>query len=132
MYQDGEVNIVKCRKCGTSFPVFIFVADTDTVTNGCVALSAPKNRIALTMQRLNESIEELELRIGSDYRVARVSFNEVASSAKGFSFQQFMKNYKPTIPTYSCIVCGAESEIIKTETKENFLTYGSIQVIKSR
>lgn len=60
MYQEGEISICECTKCGVNFPVFTFVADTDMVTTGCIALPGPHNNIALTMCGLDESIEAIE------------------------------------------------------------------------
>jgi hypothetical protein len=76
MYQEGEISIAQCSKCQESFPVFTFVADTDMITYGCVALTGIDKSIALTMQAANESNEQLESRAGSNYRIIRVKYQE--------------------------------------------------------
>ena len=129
MYQEGEIIISKCKKCRESFPVFSFVADTDMVTFGCVALTGKGNKIALTMQGANETDSETETRIGSEYKIVQVRYINEEFSAKGISFQEFRKVYNPPIPIYSCIYCGADAETIKTETKDQFLAYGKIEVV---
>ncbi len=59
MYQSGEVSISECNSHVVKyFPCllkyFPFVADTDMVTNGCVALTGPDNSIILTMSGANK------------------------------------------------------------------------------
>ncbi|WP_025565855.1 hypothetical protein [Psychromonas sp. SP041] len=128
MYQSGEVSISECNECGEVFPIFTFVADTDMVTNGCVALTGADNSIVLTMSRANESISDIENRIGSNHKIVRATYvNEPANNR--VSFQEFRKTYKPAKPIYTCISCGGKSTVIKHQTKEQFLTYGKIQVI---
>ncbi len=128
MYQEGRVSIVKCKTCMDSFPVFTFVADTDMLTSGCVALSAKGNKIILTMQATNETDSEVENRIGSNYKMVPVRYLDNGPSPVGMSFQEFRKVYRPRKAVYSCLSCGSDSEIVKTETKEQFLTYGKIEV----
>lgn len=129
MYEEGEIQVAKCKKCGESFPVFIFVADTDMVTTGCVSLTGKGNKIVLTMQTASESGQETEVRVGLGYKMVQVRYLDEGPSAKGMSFQEFRKVYKPPTPIYSCISCGSDSEVIKTETKSQFLTYGNIEVV---
>ena len=81
------------------------------------------------MQQPNETVLDIEARVGSGYKVVSVRYNDNIPSAKGMSFQGFRKAYKPPMPIYSCINCGSDSEAIKTETKEQFLTYGTIEVV---
>ena len=128
MYQEGQIAIAKCNKCGQTFPVFTFVANTDMVTTGCVALTGPGNKIVLAEQTENEVESEIEARIGSGYKIVKARFIDKGPSAKGMSFQEFRNVYKPPIPIYSCINCGDDSDVIKTETKEQFLVYGKIEV----
>jgi hypothetical protein len=129
MYQEGDVRIVQCKKCKETFPVFTFVADTDMVTMGCISLSAKGNKIALTMQQSNEKDSNLEARVGFGYKIVAVRYEDKNPSAKGVSFQDFLKTYKPATSIYSCINCGSDSEFLKFETKEQFLTYGTIKVV---
>jgi hypothetical protein len=128
MYQSGEVSISECNKCGEVFPVFIFVADTDMVTNGCVALTGPDNSIVLTLIKPDESLTELENHIGLNHKVVHATYVNEPINKKA-SFQEFRKTYKPAKPIYTCISCGGESTVIKHQTKEQFLSYGKIQVI---
>lgn len=129
MYQKGEVTIAQCKKCKETFPVFTFVADTDMATMGCISLSAKGNKIALTMQQSNETDSNIEARVGSGYKVVRVRYEDNNPSTKGMSFQAFRKVYKPATPIYSCINCCSDSETLKTETKEQFLASGTIEVV---
>ncbi len=128
MYQEGGITISECTKCGDKFPVFTFVADTDMVTTGCVALTGPSNSIVLTMCGPNESIEAIEARVGSNHKVVRASYEKELTN-KVSSFQDFLKTYKPATPIYTCIHCGGNSTVIKHETKEQFLGYGNIMVL---
>jgi hypothetical protein len=128
MYQEGEISIAQCSKCQESFPVFTFVADTDMVTSGCVALTGLDKSIALTMQAVNESNEQLEARAGSNYKVILVRYQETPIP-KGLSFQEFRKLYKPPTSIYTCIYCGCDSKTINHETKEQFLSHGKIEIL---
>ena len=128
MYQEGEISISECTKCGDNFPVFTFVADTDMVTTGCVALTGPKNSIVLTMFGPDESIEAVEAKVGLSHKVVRASYEEEPTN-KAESFQEFLKTYKPAKPIYTCIHCGGNAHVIKQETKELFLGYGNIKVL---
>jgi hypothetical protein len=129
MYQEGEVTIAQCQKCKETFPVFTFFADTDMVTIGCTSLTAKGNKIALTMQKPNEANSDIEARIGSGYKVILVRYDDKNLSNINMSFQTFLQKYKPAKPVYTCINCGSDSEAIKIETKEQFLTYGTIKVV---
>ncbi|UTW45414.1 hypothetical protein KFE80_00315 [bacterium SCSIO 12696] len=128
MYQEGEITISQCAKCGNKFPVFTFVADTDMVTAGCVALTGLSNSIVLTMCEPNEGIEAIEARVGSSHKVVRVTYKNTPTNNVG-SFQEFLKNHKPATPIYTCIYCGGNAKAIKHETKEQFLRYGNIEVL---
>jgi hypothetical protein len=128
MYQEGKISIVKCKSCGEEFAAFTFVAVTDMVTSGCVALTGYGFKIALTMQKGNERIEEIESRIGSGYKIVSVKFVKI-SIPDGLSFQEFSKLDNPYNAIYSCIRCGSDSYVIRTEEKEKFLTYGEIEVV---
>ncbi len=128
MYQEGEIKIIKCESCGEVFPDFTFIADTDMTTEGCVSLTGQRNNIVLTEQRGDESIKEIESRIGSNCKVLNVRFIET-KTPQGLSFQDFLKDNKPPTAVYSCIKCGSESLVIKQETKEQFLTHGELVVI---
>ena len=128
MYQEGEISISECTKCGDEFPVFIFVADTDMVTTGCVALTGPSNSIVLAMCGPEESIEAVETKVGSSHRVVRATYEKQPTNKAG-SFQEFLKTYKPATPIYTCIHCGGNATVIRHETKEQFLGYGSIEVL---
>ena len=128
MYQEGEISISECTKCGENFPVFIFVADTDMITTGCVALTGPSNSIVLTMRSPEESIEVIEAKVGSSHKVVRASY-EKEPAKKASSFQAFLKTYKPAIPVYTCIHCGGNARLIRRETKSQFLSYGNIKVL---
>lgn len=128
MYQEGQITIAKCRKCGNEFSVFTFVADTDMVTAGCVALSGPGNNIVLTEQDANESDSDIEARIGNGDGIVQVRYANSNQTPKGLSFQSFQKAHKPPVPIYSCINCGSDADEIKIETKEQFLAHGKIEV----
>jgi Zn ribbon nucleic-acid-binding protein len=128
MYQEGEISISECTKCGDIFPVFTFVADTDMVTNSCVALTGPSNSIVLTMCGSNDSVETIETKVGSGHKVVRASYRKEPTN-KADSFQEFIKTYKPATPIYTCIHCGGNAKVIKQETKEQFLGCGNIEVL---
>jgi hypothetical protein len=130
MYQEGEISINECSKCGGQFPVFTFVADTDMVTNGCIALTGQDNSIVLTMGGLNESYDDIEARVASNHKVVKIQFETESSNSNG-SFQEFLKTYNPPTPTYTCIYCGGNAKTIKHETKEQFLSYGKIEVVNN-
>jgi DNA-directed RNA polymerase subunit M/transcription elongation factor TFIIS len=128
MYQEGEIRVCECERCGERFPDFTFVADTDMVTIGCVSLTAPGHRVALTEQRPGESMVEVEERIGAGFRSVPVRFTTSSTSKTSLSFQQLRKQYKPPVPIFSCIKCGGDSHVIRNESKEEFLRYGTIEV----
>ncbi|MGL1958648.1 MAG: hypothetical protein OCD00_15180 [Colwellia sp.] len=128
MYQEGEISICRCSKCDGEFPVFTFVADTDMVTSGCVALSGKNNSIIITMCNPNESVKAIESRVGLNHKVVEVSY-ENNNVGKIGTFQEFRKNYKPATPLYRCINCGSIAKVVKHETKKQFTTYGNIAVV---
>lgn len=128
VYQQGEIIIAECTKYVETFPVFIFVADTDMVTDGCIALTGTDNSIVLTMHNHNESIEEVEARVGSNHRVVSVTYKHEPNENKS-SFQDFLKTHKPPTEIYTCIYCGGNSKVLKCETKQQFLSYGNIKVM---
>ena len=132
MYTEGEVVIAKCTKCGETFPNFIFVGDTDMVTHSCIALTGQDKSLILTMWQPNEKRKDVEKRIGSNFKIAKVKYEKKPPLEKGTSFQSFLKTYKPPKATYSCIYCNSDSEVIKTETKEEFLSYGKIEVVNAQ
>lgn len=127
MYQEGEIVVCKCQRCYEMFPVFTFVADTDMVTSGCVALTALGNRIALTEQRPDETIGGLETRVGVGFKSVPVYYIDTPIEPN-LSFQAFRKHYKPSIPIYTCIKCGSDSKVVRKESKKEFLCYGTITV----
>ena len=127
MYQEGEISISQCERCHSTFPVFTFVADTDMPTIGCVALTAPGNRLLLTEQLPRETTSEVEARIGNGFRIVPVRFIKPQVCA-GISFQEFRKRYRAPEPIYTCISCGGDSKIIEKKAKEEFLKIGSIEV----
>ena len=122
------MTIARCGTCGESFPVFTFCADTDMLTVGCIALTAPGHRLALTMQRPNERLGEIEARVGRGYKVVGVRYVDSSPVAHGMSFQEFRKLYHPPEPVYRCISCSSDSSHERVETKEQFLTHGHIEV----
>ena len=127
MFQEGKVAISQCENCNAIFPVFTFAADTDMVTTGCVALTAPGNRVLLTKLKPGEPISAVEERIGESFRLVSVRYFEHPVET-GVSFQEFQKRYAPPEPIYSCISCGGDSRAIETKTKEDFLKSGTIEV----
>lgn len=127
MYQEGEIEISKCQRCHEMFPVFTFVADTDMLTAGCVALTALGNRIALTEQRPDETINEIEARVGVGFKSVSVYYIDTPIKPN-LSFSEFRKRYKPPMPIYSCIKCGGNSKVVRKETRKEFLGYGTITV----
>ena len=131
MYQEGKVRISKCSECSEEFPVFIFVADTDMVTSGCVSLTGLDKTIALTMCEPDETEADIELRLGENYKKIDVRYVE-HPVPNNLSFQEFQKVYKPTTPIYKCIYCGGDATEIKQETKEQFLSHGKIEVYNAR
>ena len=68
MYEEGEITIAECSKCGESFPVFVFVADTDMVTVGCFAFTTVDKAIILAEQLPGESLSDTEARLGPNVR----------------------------------------------------------------
>lgn len=112
MYQEGEIAICECERCRETFPVFTFVADTDMVTSGCVALTAAGNRLLLTETLPNESISGVEERVGGGFRLVLVRYVKAPIQA-GLSFQEFRLVYKAPDPIYSCIACGGDSTVTK-------------------
>ena len=127
MYQEGEIVISQCKRCDATFPVFIFVADTDMPITGCIALTAPGNRVLLTEQMPEESASEVEERVGEGFRSVPVRYIEHPVDP-GLSFQEFRKRYKAPEPIYSCISCGGDSKVVEKKTKEDFLADGTIDV----
>lgn len=91
MYQEGEFTIAKCTKCGETFPVFTFVADTDMVTSGCVALTGLGNKVALTEQIANEADSEIEARIGSGYKIVKVRYIDNGHQLRACHFKNLVK-----------------------------------------
>ena len=130
MYQEGEINIIKCDSCGEEFPDFIFVADTDMVTYGCLSLTNKNKEIALTLAGEAESIKDVEERIGQGFHVLEVEYEDRTPSTKGQSFQDFLKTYKPPLPIYHCIYCHSKAFVNRTETKDQFLSHGVIRVFE--
>ena len=113
MYQEGQIAIAKCKKCDEEFPVFTFVADTDMLTLGCVALTGPGNKIVIAKRSADEENSEIEARIGGGYKIVQVRYIDKGPSAKGISFREFRKIYQPPVPIYSCINCGSDSDVIR-------------------
>ncbi|WP_346837041.1 hypothetical protein [Microbulbifer sp. SAOS-129_SWC] len=97
------------------------------VTVGCIALTASGNRVLLTEQMPEESVSELEERVGEGFKSVPVRYIEHPVDP-GLSFQEFRKLYKAPEPIYSCISCGGDSRVIEKKTKEEFLTDGTIEV----
>jgi len=128
MYQEGEISIVECSKCGESFPDFTFVADSDMLTIDCVALTGKDKSIVLTKRGSDEGCTEIESRIGFDFSIVKVRHVKQPTIG-GMSFKKFRKQYKPPQAIYSCIYCGADSFVTKKETKEQFLSHGNIKVL---
>ena len=128
MYQEGDITISECTECGERFPVFIFVADTDMVTTGCVALTGKSNDIILAIQGPEESLQDIEVRAGSNHKIVGATY-EASAAAQTGSFQKYLKSYQPAVPTYTCVYCGGSAKVIKHETKEQFLNYGTIEVL---
>ena len=108
MYQEGIIRTSKCEDCDQEFPVFIFVADTDMVTSGCISLTGLDKSIALTELGPNETEAEAEFRLGENYKGVEVRYDE-HPAPKNLSFQEFRKTYNPLTPIYTCIYCGGEA-----------------------
>lgn len=128
MYEGGYISEVKCEDCGRCFPVFTFMADTDMVTHGCVALTGTERQdLVLTTMRPNESIADINQRIGPGYKVVEVEYKQAQNKTTG-RFQDFLKAYQFPKAIYKCIYCGGEGIAIKEESKEEFMTHGAIEV----
>jgi hypothetical protein len=128
MYEGGYVTQVKCEDCSRSFPVFTFSADTDMVTNGCIALTGREHQdIVLTMMRPSESPEDVNRRIGLGYKVVEVEYKPAKNKTTS-GFQDFLKSYQPPRVMYKCIYCEGTGAAIKEESKAEFMTHGTIQV----
>ncbi len=127
MYQEGEIEISQCGNCHATFPVFVFVADTDMVTIDCIALTASENRVLLTEQMPEESVSDVEERVGEGFKVVTVRYIEYPVDP-GLSFQEFRKRHKAPEPIYSCPSCGGDSQVIEKKTKEEFVENGTIEV----
>ena len=128
MYEEGEITIAECSECGESFPVFVFVADTDMVTVGCLAFTTVAKSIVLAEQLPGESPSSTAARLGPDVHSVSVRYEgEVAP--RGLSFQEFRKVYKPATPIYQCIYCGGDSLGLSKMSKEQFLATGEIRVV---
>ncbi|MFG1497326.1 hypothetical protein ABMA57_11890 [Saccharospirillum sp. HFRX-1] len=97
------------------------------VTFGCIALTAPGNRVVLTEQMGDESISEVEERVGGGFKSIPVRYKR-HSVNPGLSFQEFRKHYKAPEAIFSCISCGGGSKVVEKKTKEEFLVNGSIEV----
>ena len=131
MYQEGKIRISRCAECKEEFPVFIFVADTDMSTSGCIALTGLDKNIALTMYEPNETDADIETRLGNNYKSIEVRYVE-HPAPKDLSFQEYQKVYRPPTPIYTCIYCGGDATEVKQETKEQFLSHGNIEVFSDR
>jgi hypothetical protein len=128
MYEGGYISEVKCGSCSETFPVFTFSADTDMLTHGCVALTGMQRKdIVLTMMQQGETTENIKLRIGLNYKIVAIRYEQIARETS-CSFQDFLKTYRPLKATYSCIYCEGDCVEIFEESKEEFLTRGIIEV----
>jgi len=99
-------------------------------TVGCIALTAPGDRLALTIQRPNELRSEVEARVGRGYKVVEVRYVDRSPALGGVSFQEFSKLYRPLEPIYRCISCGSDASPQRVETKERFLRHGHIEAFE--
>ena len=129
MFSDGQVNHVQCEECGESFPVYIFVADTDMPILGWVALTGTTDKdIVLAQLSSTESEAALAKLIGPNYKHVKVSFQEQAAGPTIGNFQDFLKTYKPAKATYGCIYCGGHAFETRTESQQDFMVHGKIGV----
>ena len=94
-------------------------------TLGCVALTGLDKNIVLTLQSPQETESEIEDRIGANYKIVKVRYEQGITS-RGISFQEFSKVYKPPTPIYTCIYCAGDSYLIRSEQKTEFLGHHKI------
>lgn len=139
-----ETTILWCRSLSTGreFPVAQLSADTDTATNDLVSLtSTEKPEILVTTLTANEyksgneGLLNCEARINkelgrSDLRVAfLVRTEEMSPPAKGLSFREFKKRYKPALLFYRDLLTGSgEATVVREETEREFCASGGMLV----
>jgi hypothetical protein len=131
----GTVKLLRCDKCGASFPTFVFVGEDDSDTAGlCTASVCGRQEVVLAEAEPSEwndfdkngsaSIEHrLRTQIGEDrLKIIRLLRVEKAASvsAQGMSFQDFKKAYKPPTLIYSCACCDGESRVVSEMSIEEF------------
>ncbi len=87
----------------------------------------PRYPMFLTMMQQGETTENISLRIGLNYKIVAIRYEQIAREAS-CGFQDFLKTYRPLKATYSCIYCAGVCVEIFEESKEEFLTRGIIEV----
>ena len=129
MFSDGQINHVQCEGCGQSFPVYVFVADTDMPILGWAAFTGTEDKdIVLAQLSAAELGTDLAGLIGPDYKHVKVSFQEQTPAPATSNFQDFLRTYKPLRATYECIYCGGRAFETHTESQQNFMGHGKIGI----
>lgn len=124
---NGTVVRLQCEACGAVFPHYGFTGETDADTDGLYsATSCAANELVIAeatpdewneMGRGDGTLAERNLaqQLGrNDLKIVRLLRVEDTSSAKGLSFAEFQKVYKPPVLIYSCACCpNGESRAIE-------------------
>jgi hypothetical protein len=127
MFSDGQIKHVQCKGCGESFPVYVFVADTDMVTNGWVSFTGTEGKdIVLAELSAAEARTDLSGVMGPGYKHVKITFQEQTFTPDSERFQDFLKVYKPPIATYECIYCGGSASETCSESQQDFMAHGKI------
>ena len=131
----GTVLRLRCSSCQKTFPHFSFFGDTDMATQGLGSVTSfERNEIVLAEFSPDEwnnfevdGTERFERRLRKlldrdDLRVVRLrAVEETAEAARGASFQEFLKQYRPSSLVFSCACCeGGQSRPIGETTVEEF------------
>lgn len=143
---DGTVAKLQCAACGAVFPLFTFTGETDSDTDGLyAATSCATNEVVLAdatpsewngMGRGDSTSVEKKLAqqlARTDLKIVHLVRVENTISAKGLSFAEFQKVYKPPVLIYSCACCpNGESRVVEKLTVARFKkSGGKIKLIGS-
>ncbi|MFC4314273.1 hypothetical protein ACFPN2_34735 [Steroidobacter flavus] len=135
---DGTVVRLQCEACGAVFPYFRFTGDVDSDTDGLYsATSCTGNELVIaeaTPSEWNEmgrgdgtsTEKNLAQQLGrTDLKIVHLVRVEDTNAAKGLSFAEFQKVYKPPVLIYSCPCCAdGESRAVEELTAARFKKSG--------
>lgn len=135
---NGTVVRLQCAACGATFPHFRFTGDTDSDTDGLYsATSCTANELVIaeaTPSEWNEigrgdgasAERNLAQQLGrTDLKIVHLLRVEDTNSAKGLSFAEFQKVYKPPVLIYTCPCCAnGESRELEELTVARFKKSG--------